>query len=273
MKFCTIYCRVSSNKQSNYQEGHVSLEVQENLCNKYALENNYTVKKTYIDVCSARNMNNQTELKKMIKKLMKNDLIIFYDASRFSRNTLQGLNCLNTLEKKGISVHSVLDDCNYDTFTNKHNFRLLLAKAENESDQISARVKSSVLFRRKRGDFIGNAPYGYKAYKTDDGVRKLKKNENEQYVIQFICKLVHDNKTYCDIAIKLNEMKIDKRGYTWTDNSVGSVVKSWIKKALMGMSKLKKSVNDLYEEVIDDDNDDMETVPNKKRRRYNFRSK
>ena len=39
------------------------------------------------------------------------------------------------------------------------------------------------------------------------------------------------------------------------------------------MSKLKKSVNDLYEEIIDDDNDDMDTVPNKKRKRYNFRSK
>ena len=273
MKFCTIYCRVSSNKQSNYQEGHVSLEVQESLCRTYAEKNGYFVRKVYKDVCSARNMNNQYYLKQMIRKMYKDELILFHDASRFSRNTLQALKCLDTLQKKNISIHSVLDECSYKTFTEKHTFRLLLAKAENESDQISARVKSSVLFRRKRGDYIGNAPYGQEAYKNKDGVRKLRPNKDEQFVIQFICKLVHDNKTYCEIAEKLNNMKIDKRGYTWTNNSIRSVVKSNIKKSLLGFSELKKTVTSLSEEVLDDDDMSVDDSKPKKKRKYNFRKK
>ena len=260
MKYCTIYCRVSSNKQSNYQDGHVSLEVQESVCRDYAKQNEFFVKKVYKDVGSARNMNKQYYLKQMIKKLASGDTILFHDSTRFSRNTLQALKCLDTLEKKNIKIHSVVEDCDYKSFSDKHTFRLLLAKAENESDQISARVKSSILFRRKRGDHIGTAPYGWEAYKNDEGVRKIRHNKDEQYVIQFICKLVNDNKPYWQIAEKLNEMQIDKRGYTWTDNSVGSVVKSNNGNTFKSFSDIKDSLKN-----VDTDK------PQKKKRKYNLR--
>ena len=100
MKYCTIYCRVSSNKQSNYQEGHVSLEVQESVCREYEKKNNFLVKKVYRDVGSARNINNQYNLKQMIRKIVTGDTILFHDSTRFSRNTLQALKCLETLEKR-----------------------------------------------------------------------------------------------------------------------------------------------------------------------------
>ena len=261
MKYCTIYCRVSSNKQSNYQDGHVSLEVQENVCREYAKKNNFLVKKVYRDVGSARNMNNQYYLKHIIKNIVTGDTILFHDSTRFSRNTLQALKCLEKLEKKKISIHSVVEDCGYKSFSDKHTFRLLLAKAENESDQISARVKSSILFRRKRGDYIGTAPYGWEAYKNDDGVRKIRHNKDEQYVIQFICKLVNDNKPYWQIAEKLNEMQIDKRGYTWTDNSVGSVVKSNNSNVLKSFTDIKKSLQNVESEK-----------PKKKKIKYNLRN-
>ena len=94
--------------------------------------------------------------------------------------------------------------------------------------------------------------------------------KDEQFVIQFICKMIHDNKTYSEIAEKLNEINIDKRGYTWTNNSVASVVKSNIKKTFVGFSKtLGKSLD---EAIIDDETDvDSVAPPAKKKKKYNFR--
>jgi len=267
-KFCVIYCRVSSVNQSKYMEGHTSLETQEQVCRDYAEKFGYIVKNVYSDVCSGRNMDKQYGLKKMIRNVYSGNTILFYEASRFSRNTLQALSCLDKLKKKGIYIYSISDDCGYSSNSDKYKFRLLFPKAENESDMISERVRKSVLFRRKRGDYIGNAPYGYETYLNDQGIRKLRKNKDEQFVIQFICKMIHDNKTYCEIAEKLNEIKIDKRGYTWTNNSVSSVVKSNIKKTFVGFSKsMNKSLD---EAVIDDDNDSM-GPPAKKKKKYNFR--
>lgn len=269
-KFCTIYCRVSSLNQSKYLEGHTSLETQEQICKDYASKFGYIVKNVYRDVCSGRNMDKQYGLKKLIRNVYTGNTLLFYEASRFSRNTLQALACLDKLEKKGVKIYSVSDDCTYNSNSDKFKFRMLFPKAENESDMISERVKKSVLFRRKRGDYIGNAPYGYETYLNDNGIRKLRKNKDEQFVITFICKLVHDNKTYSEIAEKLNEIKIDKRGYTWTNNSVGSVVKSNINKSLKGFSKaFNKSLDEI---TLDDESEtDSSTKPTKKKRKYNFR--
>lgn len=269
-KFCTIYCRVSSLNQSKYLEGHTSLETQEQICKDYASKFGYIVKNVYRDVCSGRNMDKQYGLKKLIRNIYTGNTLLFYEASRFSRNTLQALACLDKLEKKGVKIYSVSDDCTYNSNSDKFKFRMLFPKAENESDMISERVKKSVLFRRKRGDYIGNAPYGYETYLNDNGIRKLRKNKDEQFVITFICKLVHDNKTYSEIAEKLNEIKIDKRGYTWTNNSVGSVVKSNINKSLKGFSKaFNKSLDEI---TLDDESEtDSSIKPTKKKRKYNFR--
>ena len=265
-KFCSIYCRVSSLNQSKYMEGHTSLETQEQVCRDYASKNGFIVKNVYKDVCSGRDMKNQYGLKKLIRHIISGNTLIFYEASRFSRNTLQALSCLDKLKKKGVNIYSISDDCSYTTNSDKYKFRLLFPKAENESDMISERVKKSVLFRRKRGDHIGNAPFGYETFVNDEGIRKLRKNKDEQFVIQFICKLVHDHKTYSEIAEKLNEIKIDKRGYTWTNNSVGSVVKSNIKKSFIGFSK---NMKDALKEVVIDDEDDSNKP--KKKRKYNLR--
>ena len=87
MKICAIYCRVSSLNQSNYMEGHTSLETQEQVCRDYANKNGFTVKNVYKDVCSGRDMDKQKSLKKLVRNLYSGNTLIFYEASRFSRNT------------------------------------------------------------------------------------------------------------------------------------------------------------------------------------------
>ena len=87
-KQCVIYCRVSSYQQSKYLEGHTSLETQLLVCTEYANKHNYNVKNVYQDICSGRNMKKQYNLKKLIRNIEEGDTLIFYEASRFSRNTL-----------------------------------------------------------------------------------------------------------------------------------------------------------------------------------------
>ena len=128
-----MYCRVSSDKQANFLEGHTSLETQQEKIYNYANENNINIEHCYYDICSARKIENQYYLRELINNCNSGDTIIFYDISRFSRNTADALNLLNMLSKNNIQVYSLLENIRYNSIFEKNMFRLQLSKSENES--------------------------------------------------------------------------------------------------------------------------------------------
>jgi site-specific DNA recombinase len=273
-----IYCRVSSEKQSDYLNGHTSLEVQQNTVYEFAEKYGVNIEHCYYDICSARNMAKQYYLNELLKIVSQGDSIYFYDVSRFSRNTKDALNCLDNLASRNITVFSIIDDCGYNSFAEKNMFRVLLSKAENESDLISERVKKSIKFRRERGDYIGSAPYGYKAIKNKKGIRVLTINKDEKCVIDFVKKLHYDNTSNFNIAVKLNEIDIKKRGIGWSANMVKNLINKHLASALTGFSSLKSELNKVdkkrkkkvHGNNVDDDVD-MVTNSKKKKKKYNFR--
>ncbi|VVU95174.1 Resolvase, N terminal domain [seawater metagenome] len=269
-----LYCRVSSEKQADFKNGHTSLEVQQNALYKYCEENDIDVEHCYYDIYSARDMSKLYYLNHLISICKKDDKILFYDVTRFSRNTQQALNILEKLAEKGISVFSVNDVCGYSSISQKNMFRVLLSKAENESDLLSSRIKASVNFRRSRGDYIGNPGYGFKCVKNSKGIRKKKTNKEELAVIHLIKKMFNDNYSFKEISFKLNEMKIKKRNRSWSPLMIKHILKKY-KATKIGMKDLLKSLNsipkntysamDIDEVVIDDE------TTNKKKKKYNLR--
>jgi DNA invertase Pin-like site-specific DNA recombinase len=157
-----IYCRVSSKEQSKYNNGHTSLQVQEQEIRKYCENNDINVIKVVHEVFSARNMDKLSGLQYLCGIASNGQTIYVYDISRFSRNVHHALNLLEDLKNNKISVTSVTENITYGSATEKNHFRLHLCASTYYSDICSQKVKASIAFRRARGDHIGRTPYGFK---------------------------------------------------------------------------------------------------------------
>ena len=187
-----IYCRTS--KRNNLNE--VSLENQESLCKEFAIKNNINIAGIFRDNgVSAREFSNQYSLNHIIDNLLEEgQMIICYDISRFSRNMNNAIEKLEyiRLNKKSL-VHSVYDNLTWNNIaTNRHNFRQILSTTQLLSDTVSDKVKASIKFKKDRGDHIGYIPYGYRRITTNEGVKKLCKDDDEQKVINKIYDLTID---------------------------------------------------------------------------------
>ncbi len=250
-----IYIRVSSESQDDAAHGHISLSVQEHECYKYCSDMHYPIEAIYGDIGSARNMNKLPYFQKMLREVKDGDIIVFYNITRFSRNTRQALNTINKLINKGVSLYSVGEKCGYDTTATKHLFRTTLVVAENESDMISDRIKANIRYRKRRGDIFGRIPYGYDSYRTAEGIRKLKLNKPEQIVIKRIIKLHKQKFNKHQIASKLNIRKIFKRNHLhWTYSSIYNVIKRHLS-PLENLSSMRNALDHLS------DDSDQETEP------------
>jgi DNA invertase Pin-like site-specific DNA recombinase len=223
-KQAIIYCRVSSQVQSNYGDGCVSLQAQEAACREYCRENKIAVVEVHHEVRSGRNMERMHILNRIVRKLKPGQQIVFYNITRFSRNVVQGLNLITKIQNKGCSVYSVQEKCAYADAASQHLFRSTLCFAQHESDQISQRVRTSVAFRKARGDHFGPAPFGKKVDRLKSGKRVLLDNVAEKRVIEKIKKLYYDKMTPIDIAHYLNGEGVLNRGKDWTSAQISALI-------------------------------------------------
>ena len=218
-----IYCRVSSKKQSNNTHGHTSLEVQEELCRKYCNDNNIKVVKVVKEAYSAKNLNILNGLNYLCDIACKGQKIIFYDVSRFSRNTSQALNLIEKLSNNDVSIYAVVEKLSYNTPTEQHQFRIHLSCAQQYSDMCSLKVSNSVSHRRNNGHSMGVAAFGYAHIRDENNIRKKVVNVDEVKIIKRIEQLKNE-KTRTIINI-LNNEDIKFRGRNPTLINVRNIIK------------------------------------------------
>jgi DNA invertase Pin-like site-specific DNA recombinase len=204
------YCRVSSKKQSKYNEGHTSLQVQKEKSLQFIKDNNMTTGIYVEEVFSAKNMNKLKGLKYLCDISVKGDIILIYDISRFSRNIVDSLNLLEELNSKGVSVHSISDNLNYSNISTRNQFRIELCAANYLSEMVSQKVKASIEFRRARGDHIGNPLFGFATVLEEKThIRTKVYNKTEMDIIDIISK--NKEKKVEDILELLKSLKIKFR--------------------------------------------------------------
>lgn len=207
-----IYCRTS--KRNSDRE--VSLVDQEEYCLKFAKELEINVIGVFRDNgISAKNMDNQRSLNYICNNIKKGECVLFYDVTRFSRDIVKAISCLEKLRLvKGALAHACHDGVTWNHIaTSRNTFRLHLSNAQLHSEVISEKVKSSIAFRRERGDHIGPAPYGQQTEYVDK-CRKLVVNKKEQKVIALITKEGDGM-----VAGKLSNLTIRKKGNTTPKDS------------------------------------------------------
>ena len=179
-----IYTRLSSSNQSFNNGIYVSIENQINKCNEYCQNLNMSVVQTVTEIKSAKNINKQSELQKILNE-NSNINIIFYNITRFSRNTGQAINFVNKCVAKGIKLHFAEENFTIDHFMDLHRLRLGLSQAEYESNVISNRVRANNNILRNKGWNFGRPKYG-KMVCFKNGIRKFTANKHEQEIINFI---------------------------------------------------------------------------------------
>lgn len=199
-----IYCRTS--KRNSDRE--VSLFDQEKYCLDFAKRNKINIVGVFRDNgLSAKDMKNQHSLNLICNKIKKGECILFYDISRFSRNMAQAVGCLEKIQKVGAIAHSCSEGLTWNHVpTSRNLFRQNLSTAQLHSEIIAEKVKSSIAFRRERGDHMGYIPYGYKTEMVD-GRRQLVRNETEVKIADLIVK-----EGVNVVADKLGKMTIRSKG-------------------------------------------------------------
>ena len=194
-----IYTRCS-------KENDISIETQKQACFKYALKNNMKMLPFgYLEDngLSGRNGKNliHGELAFWLSHIPNGSTIIVYSPDRWCRNTLKGLEILDNLSKRNITVHFVTNDIDYNkdiTSAQKSMIQSELMTAEKQSNDTSEKIKCTLKRLKDEGHVIGIAPYGFSNIIVN-GIRKRIENNDEQENIRKI------NDKYNDILENFND--------------------------------------------------------------------
>jgi DNA invertase Pin-like site-specific DNA recombinase len=228
-----LYLRTSTPRVN---DGQVSIEVQKNDLIKYCKTHNVSIGSISLDEgTSARNMKNLEGLQIILDKIQPNDVLMVWDISRFSRNSLQALHLLEELSKKKIHTFFLQENVAYNSAMNKHYIRQALSTAQLYSDSISERVKGTIEYKKSQGNHVGTTKFGY-ATKKVNGIRKLVKSKKEQNTIKLIkdiCKEYQKSYNvdkmksynYDDVAKLLNNSGINFRGRPFNKKNINMLTK------------------------------------------------
>ena len=266
-----LYSRVSSKDQ-----GQDSLNTQTQLCLAFLSSKGIKLDSFYSEIGSAYN-GDQPVLNSILDKYTNCNLYIL-NASRFSRNIVNGVTMLKKSYQANINIVFIEDNLESSNVSHRHMIRTKILEAQQESEILSNRITSRNNLKRSRGWKFGNPIFGKKAKLNDKKVRKFVESKEETNIINFItqaregCSCRELNKklkkikknadeikffdkdgeteinyfdrpntlTYQEIADLLNDYEISKRGKEWTSSSVSGIYNTF---NVDGLSKKIKNIN------------------------------
>ncbi|NLH00396.1 MAG: recombinase family protein, partial [Clostridiales bacterium] len=142
------YARVSTKKKEQLD----SLENQTRFFEEYAKSRGYTLVAVYSDEKSGRSIQKREGFQQLLadgeKKLF--DVVLFRDATRLARNTVDSLQSFRKLIECGITLHFI--NIGF-TATRENEFQLTLLSAvsQGEGDAISSRARFGYVQSAKQG--------------------------------------------------------------------------------------------------------------------------
>ncbi len=163
-------------------------------------------------------------------------VLLLKDLSRLGRNNAKTLQLLDFLEENGIRI--VCSDGRYDSMRDNDTVGIETWVNERYIRDLSRKIRSSLHFKIQRGEYIGNAPFGY--FKADDVKNKLSVDESEAEVVRLIYKLYRSGMGYTSIASELNRRgSLSPRGQGWNRMAVRRILCSrvYIGDTVQGVSE------------------------------------
>ncbi len=163
-------------------------------------------------------------------------LLLLKDLSRLGRNNAKTLQWIDFLEEYGIRILTA--DSRYDSLEDNDMLGIETWANERYVRDISRKIRSCLRFKIERGEYLGNAPYGYKKSVVERN--RLVKEEEQAQVIRLIYSLYRSGFGYSSIAGKLNERGIPSpEGKEWNRISVRRILISrvYIGDTVQGISE------------------------------------
>jgi putative DNA-invertase from lambdoid prophage Rac len=151
-KKVALYCRVSTNKQTNENQKIRLLQYATDLAYKFDL---------YEEVESSRKT--RPVKQELLQKLRKGNYscVIVYKLDRFARSSRELILEIQELIDKGVGFISVSDNLDFSSSMGRLHFQILAAFAEFERSLISERTKEGIERTKLQGTVLGR-PKGKK---------------------------------------------------------------------------------------------------------------
>ena len=173
-------------------------------------------------------------MKQLGNVLRRGDALWVWRVDRLSRNIINFLHWLETLNKKGIDIVAYSEQLTYKN--QRLDFIQKIVDAQKEAASLGERIKMSYRQKRQRGDeHVGGLAYGssYARILNVDGTinhKKVVPNSEEQVIIERIMASSNNQ----DIVDKLNKEGCKKQGKLWNRLMVARIRKKY-KKASSSM--------------------------------------
>ena len=129
------------------------------------------------------------------------DLLLLKDLSRLGRNNVKTLQFLDFLEEYGVRILS--SDGRYDSLRDNDTVGIETWVNERYVRDLSRKIRSCLRFKIQRGEYLGNAPFGYR--KADGEKNRLCPDEAEAETVRMIYRLYRSGMGYTAIAFLLDE--------------------------------------------------------------------
>lgn len=166
------YCRVSTKGQA--KDGN-SLEAQQKAVKEAGAE------KIYCDAFTGTKAH-RPELDKLISELNKGDKLVVTKLDRIARSATQGIELVQFLLDKGVTVHILNMGIMDNTPTGKLIRTIMLAFAEFERDMIVERTQEGKAIAKQNPDFKEGRPDKYDMDQIEHALNLLKDHSYSQVV-------------------------------------------------------------------------------------------
>ena len=164
------YCRVSSKGQLDNN----SFEQQETeILNKY--EKAIIINEQFTGTTTDRPKFNE-----LIESLQENDILVVSKLDRLARNTVEGIEIVEKLFEKGISVHVLNVGLLENTTMGRFFLTTLLAVAEMERNTIIERTQNGKVIAKSKPGFKEGRPKKYTQKQLDNALKMLSVNGGDK---------------------------------------------------------------------------------------------
>lgn len=216
------YCRVSTDMQA--QEG-VSLDAQRARIEAWAASNSHEVLAILQDEgISGKSMSRRPNLLAALEMVKREKgVFIVYSMSRMSRSVTDAITIASDLHAAGAEFVSINERIDTTTAMGRAFYAISATFNQLERELIVERTQAAMDHKRSKGEFLGNAPFGWTHQSMGEGQPViLVPNVNEQRGIQIIRELLEAEEiqtgdqpkraaSYAAIARALNHAEIRPR--------------------------------------------------------------
>lgn len=205
------YVRVSTEDQA---EHGVSLDAQRAKIAAYCTANDLDLAEIFEDAgISGKRADTRPGLQSALESCRRNaTALVVVKLDRLARNTVDALSIADTLDRRGVALHSIAEKIDTQSATGRFFFTLLASLAEMERRQIGERTAMAMRHKRARREYIGgDVPFGYK---LDGG--QVVEDPAEMAAVRLTLDLRAAGLSWRRIAAELNARGIrTKRGGAW----------------------------------------------------------